>query len=278
MARGRGNRAPFARATGRAAKKVAGSTDVTHTPLRVRTTGLDVGKEMRNTIRSRMGAKLGKYAGRIERLSVRFEDANGPRGGVDTVCRVKVVLSGLESIVFESSGRDVTEAMSLAATGTERAVRRTLGRAGGGQRSSTARKNVGAAKHKAHAAPLRRGGAPPQSGSLIGRRVGQGQGPLEAALDRPEKRRGDAPIDTSQAGASASDRRAGGGSTARRNARRNSAGATSALEDSIHDRPSRKSTRKSASHSKRDSNLQRRQVRRTTSAKARAIRSVARSR
>ncbi len=89
-ARGRGNRAPFARATERAAKKVSGITDVASTPLNVRTTGLDVGADMRASIRTR--PKLGKYAARIERPSVRFEDANGPRGGVDAVCRVKVVL------------------------------------------------------------------------------------------------------------------------------------------------------------------------------------------
>ena len=153
-ARGRGNRAPFARATGRAAKKVAGSTDVTSTPLSVRTAGLDVGDDVRKSIRSRMGAKLGKYAGRIERLSVRFEDANGPRGGVDTVCRVKVVLSGLDSVVFESVGRDVTEATSLAAAGIERAVRRALGHAGGGARSSaTRRKRVDAVKQTANRNP-----------------------------------------------------------------------------------------------------------------------------
>ncbi len=274
MTRRRGNRAPFARATGRAAKKVAGSTDVTHTPLSVRTTGLDIDKETRKNIRSRMGVKLGKYAGRIERLSVRFEDANGPRGGAEIVCRVKVVLSGLDSIVFESSGRDISEAMSLAATGVERAVRRALGHGGGGRQPSAGRKaHSAAAKHKAAAAPPQRGSPPSRSGSLIGRRVGQGRDQLEAALDRPEKRRRDEPIDTSRPGASASDRRAGGGSTARRNSKRNSAGATAALEDSARDRPSRKSTRKSAGRSKRDSNLQRRQTRRTTSAKARASRS-----
>ncbi|CAN5923974.1 hypothetical protein BH11MYX4_BH11MYX4_06220 [soil metagenome] len=274
---GRGNRAPFARATGRAAKRVAGSTAVTSTPS-VRTTGLDVTDDLRRSIRSRMGAKLGKFAGRIERLSVRFEDANGPRGGVDTVCRVKVALSGLDSVVFESVGRDVADAASLAAAGVERAVRRALGRAGGGGRSSAARKKrVGAVKPAAATRP-RRGGPAPEGGGLIGRRVGQGRVNLEAALDRPEKRRGDDPVDTSQPGVSASDRRAGGGSTARRNTKRNTAGATSALEDSARDRPTRKSTRKSENRAKAGSNLQRRQIRRVTSPQARAARSNARAR
>ncbi len=143
-------------------------------------------------------------------------------------------------------------------------------------RGTGSKAHAAAAKHKAAAAPPQRGVPPSRSGSLIGRRVGQGRDQLEAALDRPEKRRRDEPIDTSRPGVSASDRRAGGGSTARRNSKRNSAGATAALEDSARDRPSRKSTRKSAGRSKRDSNLQRRQTRRTTSAKARASRSKTR--
>lgn len=273
MTRGRGNRAPFARATGRAAKRVAGRTDVTTTPLNVRTTGLSVDDASRKTVRARLGAKLGKFAARIERLSVRFEDINGPRGGVDTRCRVKVVLSGLDSVVFEATGRDVAEATSMAASGIERAVRRELGRAGGGKRSSAARTSARAERgEETHRVP--RSAQTPATGSLIGRRVGQRADNLEAALERPEKRRRDVPVDTSQPGASASDRRAGGGHTARRNTKRNTARATSALEDSTLDRPSRKSTRRAASRSKRDSNLQRRQVRRVHSSKARAARSA----
>jgi len=88
--RGRGNRAAFARSTARGAKKDAGSTDVARTPLAVRTSGLEVTDDMRARIRTRMGAKLGKYAQRIERLTVRFADENGPRGGIDTVCRAKL--------------------------------------------------------------------------------------------------------------------------------------------------------------------------------------------
>jgi hypothetical protein len=35
-------------------------------------------------------------------VSVRVRDLNGPRGGVDQACRVKVVLTGMPSVVFEN--------------------------------------------------------------------------------------------------------------------------------------------------------------------------------
>lgn len=41
-------------------------------------------------IRRRLGMKLGKLAWSIERVTVRARDGNGPRGGVDQECTVKV--------------------------------------------------------------------------------------------------------------------------------------------------------------------------------------------
>lgn len=110
-------------------------------------------------------------------------------------------------------------------------------------------------------------------GSVIGRRVGRGAANLEAALDRPEKRRRDQPVDTAAPGVSASDRKAGYGSTARRNTKARTTKATAALEDSSQDRPSRKSTRKSANRSKSGTGLARKALAASTSPSARASRS-----
>jgi hypothetical protein len=93
----------------------------------------------------------------------------------------------------------------------------------------------------------------------------------------PSRPRRDQPIDTSKPGVNATDRKAGAGqSTAARNlSRRAGRKASVALEGSLTDRPSRKSTRKSANRSKPDSNLQRRETRRTSSPKTRATRASA---
>ena len=72
--------------------------------------------------------KLGKFATSVERVSVRVEDLNGPRGGVDHACRIKVVLSGLPSVVFEGRGASLEAAVDGALAGVERAVRRSLQR------------------------------------------------------------------------------------------------------------------------------------------------------
>jgi len=62
--------------------------------------------------------KLG-FATSIERVMVRVQDANGPRGGIDQVCRTKVVLSGLPSVVFEGQDASVFEAIDGAPAGVD---------------------------------------------------------------------------------------------------------------------------------------------------------------
>lgn len=94
----------------------------------------------------------------------------------------------------------------------------------------------------------------------------------------PRPRRDD-PVDTSLPGVSATDRKAGGGSTAKRNASKrakNKGGAK--LEDSATGKPSRKSTRKSEGRVKPTANLQRKAVRKATSPKKKATKAKARRR
>jgi hypothetical protein len=42
-----------------------------------------------------------EVAASIERVSVRVKDVNGPRGGIEQVCRIKVVLSDFPSVILE---------------------------------------------------------------------------------------------------------------------------------------------------------------------------------
>lgn len=121
-------RAPLAGRLPRAAKRTAGRTEAPETPTNIRVDGVTLGQDDRAHIRQRLGDKLGKYATSIERVTVRVRDVNGPRGGVDQVCRIKVVLSGLPSVVFEHKAASLRPAVSGALTGVERAVRRTVER------------------------------------------------------------------------------------------------------------------------------------------------------
>jgi len=79
-------------------------------------------------VRRKLGRRLGKFAASVERVSVRLEDVNGPRGGIDHVCRIKVVLSGLPSVFYEKRGASLQAVVDGAIAGVERALRRRLQR------------------------------------------------------------------------------------------------------------------------------------------------------
>jgi ribosome-associated translation inhibitor RaiA len=94
----------------------------------VRVIGVELDDDERACIRRKLGMKLGKFATSIERISVRVTDLNGPRGGIDQVCNVKVVLSGLPSVVIERRRAALHAAIDDALRATERAVRRCVHR------------------------------------------------------------------------------------------------------------------------------------------------------
>jgi ribosome-associated translation inhibitor RaiA len=97
-------------------------------PIYIRGLENDFRPEERAFIRTKVARRLGKFAESIERFSLRTEDVNGPRGGVDRVCRIKVVVRGLPSIVVEKRDAFLNAAVDLALAGVERGVRRALTR------------------------------------------------------------------------------------------------------------------------------------------------------
>jgi ribosome-associated translation inhibitor RaiA len=243
-------------------KSRLGRTDTSDTPLAIRSK-LGLEDAFRDHVRARLGRGLDPFATRIERGTVRFEDVNGPRGGVDTLCRIKIVVAGEgESVLVEQVGEDAANAFALAVPRVIRAVRRTIDKRGGKAPRATLR---------GESAPAPRGRQSEAVETIVGRTVGRGDANMQEALDRPEKRRGDALVDTAAEGTTATDRRAGGAHTARRNTKGSDEGMTATLEDSLG-KPSRKSTRRSANRQKSATQLERRAAAKVSSPQARAAR------
>jgi CBS domain-containing protein/ribosome-associated translation inhibitor RaiA len=97
-------------------------------PVHIRADGASLDRAERDYLRRKLGSKLGKFARAVERASVRIKDVNGPRGGVDKVCRLKAVLRGLPSVVVERRDASLRAAMDGALARMERAVRRIVQR------------------------------------------------------------------------------------------------------------------------------------------------------
>lgn len=110
------------------AEKPEPGTPLQPVPAHIRMLGTGLSKQQRESIREELGARLGKFGNAVERVSVRVEDINGPRGGFDQACRIKAVLSDHPSVVFESRDSSLDVALRRCLPGIEQAVRRKLQR------------------------------------------------------------------------------------------------------------------------------------------------------
>lgn len=80
--------------------------------------------ELETIIRTRLARHLRHEGVLVERATVRFTDVNGPKGGVDTMCRIKVVLAGRPSILTEKLDTSPGAAFARALAAVSTAVRR----------------------------------------------------------------------------------------------------------------------------------------------------------
>lgn len=112
----------------RAAKHGRGRTHGIQPPGHIRVLGATLSGRDRDAIARTLGMRLGKFASSIERVTVRVSDVNGPKGGVDHRCAIKVVLSGLPSVVVERRDSALQRAVNAAIGSAALAVRRSVQR------------------------------------------------------------------------------------------------------------------------------------------------------
>jgi len=89
---------------------------------------ISVGEELRDYLDLRLRFALSRFQHRIRSVAVGLKDLNGPRGGVDKHCRIRVELIPSGSVTVAETDADLRAAIAHAAERAGRTVRRKLER------------------------------------------------------------------------------------------------------------------------------------------------------
>jgi putative sigma-54 modulation protein len=96
--------------------------------VEVRGQNIDVSELLHDHVEHRLRFALRPFPGQISRVVVRLRDLNGPRGGVDKLCRIEVYLAGAGEVIADGLDAQFYAAVDLAADRVRRSIVRTLER------------------------------------------------------------------------------------------------------------------------------------------------------
>ncbi len=96
--------------------------------LEIRGVNYELDDELKDFIARRLRFALGRFAARVNQVSVLVSDVNGPRGGVDKRCRISVDLAPRGRVMIEGSGDEPFALVARSAKRVGRSVRRELDR------------------------------------------------------------------------------------------------------------------------------------------------------
>lgn len=75
---------------------------------------------------ARMATLKARHGDHVREMEIRFADLNGPKGGVDKLCRLQARIDGHPSVHAEGRDEDLYTAINLAFQRMERTLDRTL--------------------------------------------------------------------------------------------------------------------------------------------------------
>ena len=94
--------------------------------IEMRTRGVTATKELKAHVQRRMRFALHRFGERVRRLHVLLEDINGPKGGIDIHCKLRVELAGGGDMVIHENHQDPFSAVSRASERISHAVGRRV--------------------------------------------------------------------------------------------------------------------------------------------------------
>lgn len=96
--------------------------------VEIRAHGLELTQGLRTHAEKRLRFGLDWARHEVSKVKLRFTDINGPRGGNDKRCQLRIPLSGMREIVIEDTAADIHTAIDRAIDRAIRTLERRLSR------------------------------------------------------------------------------------------------------------------------------------------------------
>lgn len=97
--------------------------------IEIRARHIPLTETLRSHCERRVRFALDRLSDRVKEVVLRLEDTNGPRGGVDKVCRVTLRLEHGKELTLESKDTTLVAAVDRALDRAGHAVTKAVGRA-----------------------------------------------------------------------------------------------------------------------------------------------------
>lgn len=94
--------------------------------LKVHGQNIEVTEAISSHVHNRFTAALDKHAQRVNDVTIRLEDVNGPKGGVDMRCHATIHLRRGDPIIVDEVEEDLYAAISVAADRAKQVVTRQI--------------------------------------------------------------------------------------------------------------------------------------------------------
>ena len=94
----------------------------------ITTQQVELNKNVSDRVLRRLQFALSKFGHSIRRVQVHFSDLNGPKGGNDKKCSIKVKLVSTGEVMVQGVGKDIATTLSYSVERVGRAVKRELER------------------------------------------------------------------------------------------------------------------------------------------------------
>lgn len=94
--------------------------------ISIHTRGFSLSDALAKHTDSKLRLALGLYRDKIQRAEVFLCDVNGPKGGEDMSCKIKVKAKGYSSIVTQQTANDMYDAINICSHKVKRTVGRRL--------------------------------------------------------------------------------------------------------------------------------------------------------